>query len=88
MLCIYISKITKLLYFFAISLGEFDFSLIFKSERLGIDGVILVHPLFITKLFIQNGLKINDLLAAQSLSPIIMKNCFELIKLPNLSLIF
>ena len=26
---------------------EVEFSLIFKSERLGIDGVILVHPLFI-----------------------------------------
>jgi hypothetical protein len=75
-------------YFFAISLGEFDFSLIFKFERLGIDGVILVHPLFITELFIQNGLKINDLLAAQSHSPILMKNCFGLINVPNLSFIF
>ena len=73
------------MYFFAIRLSEFDFSVIFKSERLGIDGVTLVHPLFITDLFIQNGLKINDILTAQSLSPIIMKICFGLIKVPNLS---
>jgi hypothetical protein len=48
-------------------LSEVDFTLIFKSERLGTDGAILVHPLYITELFIQNYLKINDLLAAQSL---------------------
>jgi len=69
-------------------LGEVGFILIFKSERLGIDGVILVHPLFITWLFIENGLKICDLLAAQSLSPFTMKICLGLIKVPTFSFVF
>ena len=68
-------------------LGEVDFRLIFKFERLGIDGVILVHPLLITKLLIQNYLNINVLLAARSLSPILMKMWCELVKVTNLSFI-
>jgi hypothetical protein len=75
-------------YFFAIRLSEVDFRLILKSKRLGISGVLLVHALFITQLFIQNGLKICDLLAAQSLILSIIKICRGLIKLPNLSFIF